>query len=395
VPGPLEGVRVVELGMWVAGPAAGGVLADWGADVIKIEPPAGDPARTLAAMYGGDLDLNPPFEMDNRSKRGIMLDLRSEEGRATAAELADTADVFITNMRPEALERMGLDHSTLRARNTRLVYGLITGYGIEGPDAGRPAYDIAAFWARSGLAHLLSQPGEPPPGQRSGMGDHLTGMTLAGSVCAALVARERTGEGQLVATSMFRVGTYSISIDINTYLMWGLTIGNSKRERMGNPCINNYQAGDGRRFWVVGLEGERHWPPMCRVLGRTDWLDDPRYVDPRSRSMHSVELIAEMDTIFATKSLAEWAEVFAAEPDFFWAPINSVEDLAADEQFLTGGGVVYVPDEEGVETAMLATPVEFDGTPGAPRSMAPAIGQHTDEVLLELAAHRAKGSDSG
>ena len=283
MPGPLEGVRVVELGMWVAGPAAGGVLADWGADVIKIEPPAGDPARTLAAMYGGDLDSNPPFEMDNRSKRGIMLDLRSEEGRATAAELADTADVFITNMRPEALERLGLDHHTLRARNPRLVYGLITGYGIEGPDAGRPAYDIAAFWARSGLAHLLSQPGEPPPGQRSGMGDHLTGMTLAGAVCAALVARERTGEGQLVATSMFRVGTYSVSIDINTYLMWGLTIGNSKRERMGNPCINNYQAGDGRRFWVVGLEGERHWPPMCRVLGRTDWLDDPRYVDPKSR----------------------------------------------------------------------------------------------------------------
>ena len=143
--GPLEGVRVVELGMWVAGPAAGGILADWGADVVKIEPHRGDPARTLAAMYGGDMDSNPPFEMDNRSKRGIALDLSTDEDRATARALVETADVFVTNVRPKALARMGLDHATLLAADSRLIYGLITGYGIEGPDADRPAYDIAAF----------------------------------------------------------------------------------------------------------------------------------------------------------------------------------------------------------------------------------------------------------
>ena len=187
--GPLEGVRVVELGLWVAGPAAGGVLADWGADVVKIEPPGGDPARTLAAMYGGDLASNPPFEMDNRSKRSIVLDLGREDDRETARALADDADVFITNMRGSALTRFGVDHETLRARNPRLVYGWITGYGVDGPDADRPAYDIAAFWSRSGIAHLLSRRGEPPPGQRSGMGDHLTGMSLASGICAALVAR--------------------------------------------------------------------------------------------------------------------------------------------------------------------------------------------------------------
>jgi len=383
--GPLEGVRVVELGMWVAGPAAGGILADWGADVVKIEPHRGDPARTLAAMYGGDMDSNPPFEMDNRSKRGIALDLSTDEDRATARALVETADVFVTNVRPKALARMGLDHATLLAADSRLIYGLITGYGIEGPDADRPAYDIAAFWARSGLASLLARPGEPPPGQRSGMGDHLTGMSLAGGICAALVARGRTGQGQLVTTSMFRQGIYTISIDLNTYLMWGLTIGTSLRDRMGNPCINNYMAGDGRRFWVVGLEGARHWPPMCRVLGRSDWLDDPRYATPGSRAKNAVELIAEIDVIFATKTLDEWAEVFATEADFFWAPINTLPELVADEQLHASGGIVQVPDGAS-STPMVATPVDFHGTPWAPRSMAPDIGEHTDDVLEELAA---------
>src|SRR5579863_6627220 len=152
--GPMEGVRVVELGVWVAGPAAAGILADWGADVIKIEPPTGDPARTFQRMLGGDMPSNPPFELDNRSKRSIVLDLGTEEGRALARELIDAADVFVTNVRASALGRLGLDPDSLRARNGRLVYAIVTGYGLVGPDADRPAYDIAAWWARSGIASL-------------------------------------------------------------------------------------------------------------------------------------------------------------------------------------------------------------------------------------------------
>src|SRR5215218_8169939 len=167
--GPMDGVRVVELGVWVAGPAAGGILADWGADVVKIEPPAGDPARTFQRMLGGDMPNNPVFELDNRSKRSVVLDLSTAEGREVALELVDSADVFLTNIRPSALGRIGLDHETLLARNRRLVYAIITGYGLEGPDADRAAYDIAAFWARSGIAHLLTPPGANPPFQRGGM----------------------------------------------------------------------------------------------------------------------------------------------------------------------------------------------------------------------------------
>jgi crotonobetainyl-CoA:carnitine CoA-transferase CaiB-like acyl-CoA transferase len=385
--GPVEGIRVVELGVWVAGPAAGGILADWGADVIKIEPPTGDPARAFGRMLGLDVGTNPPFEMDNRSKRSVVLDLTTAEGRSTALELLADADVFLTNIRPAALQRLGLDFEAVAARNAGLVYGLITGYGITGPDADRAAYDVAAFWARAGVAHLLTRPGDTPPFQRGGMGDHSAGMTLAAAVCAALVARARTGAGQLVTTSLYRQGAYTVSFDLNTLLLTGSSIAIGQRESMGNPCMNNYAAGDGRRFWIVGLDGNRHWPALCRVVGRTDWLTDPRFSGARARAANAAELIGELDEIFARKPLDEWAEVFATEPDFFWSPISTIEDVVSDDQFHAAGGIVYVPDGQG-GVPMVATPADFHGTPWTPRFTAPELGEHTDEVLAELAARR-------
>ena len=385
--GPVEGIKVVELGVWVAGPAAAGILADWGADVIKIEPPTGDPGRMFGRMLGCDLGVNPPFEMDNRPKRSIVLDLTPEAGRDTAFELLSGADVFLTNVRPGALRRLGLDFEPVSARNSRLVYGLITGYGETGPDADRAAYDIAAFWSRAGVAHLLTRPGDTPPFQRGGMGDHAAGMTLAAAICAALVARERTGSGQLVTTSLYRQGAYTVSFDLNTYLLTGQPIAIGQRETMGNPCMNNYTAGDGRRFWIVGLEADRHWPPLCRAVGYPEWIDDPRYSNARARAVSGVALIAELDEIFATKSLDGWAEAFETEPDLFWSPVNTLEDVVADEQFHAAGGIVDVPDEES-SVAMVATPADFHGTPWAPRSAAPELGQHTHEVLAELKARR-------
>jgi crotonobetainyl-CoA:carnitine CoA-transferase CaiB-like acyl-CoA transferase len=385
--GPMEGVKVVELGVWVAGPAAGGILADWGADVIKIEPPTGDPARMFGRMLGIEDGMSPPFEMDNRGKRSVVLDLTTDDGRASAFELLSGADVFLTNVRPAALRRTGLDFETVAARNPRLVYGLITGYGERGPDADRAAYDVAAFWARAGLAHLLTRPGESPPFQRGGMGDHTAGMTLAAAICAALVARTRTGKGQLVSTSLYRQGAYTVSFDLNTFLMTGHSIAIGQRETMGNPCMNNYTAGDGRRFWIVGLQGDRHWPALCRAVGRSEWLTDPRFDTGRARAANAVVLIGELDEIFAAKPLDDWAKVFAGEPDFFWSPINSIEDVVADDQFHAAGGVVYVPDGDS-SAPMVASPADFHGTPWAPRSSAPALGEHTKEILTELEARR-------
>ena len=383
MPGPMDGIRVVELGVWVAGPAAGGILADWGADVVKIEPPEGDPARIFQRMLGGDMPTNPPFELDNRSKRSIVIDLGTDDGRDVALDLIDGADVFVTNIRPNALARLGLDPDTLRARNQRLVYCGITGYGTEGDDADRPAYDIAAFWARSGIASLLTPEGANPPFQRGGMGDHSTGLAGAAAVSAALFARERTGEGQLVSTSLYRQGAYTIGFDMNIALLWGVTLAVGQREAMGNPSVNNYQASDGRRFWIVGLEGARHWPPLARVVGHPEWLEDERFATPAGRAQNGAELISLLDEAFATRSLDEWAEIFATEPDFFWAPVNTIDEVIADPQSAAAGLFVDVPDQVST-TTMVATPCDFEGTPWAPRSTAPALGEHSQDVLREL-----------
>jgi crotonobetainyl-CoA:carnitine CoA-transferase CaiB-like acyl-CoA transferase len=381
--GPLCGVKVVELGVWVAGPAVGGILSDWGADVVKIEPPSGDPARGFRTMLGGDLESNPVFELDNRSKRSIVVDLSVSEGRQVAHTLLDDADVFVTNIRLSALERVGLGPAPVRDRSPRLVYAIISGYGLTGPEADRPAYDIAAFWARSGLAASLTPPGADLPFQRGGMGDHSVAMTGAAMICAALVARERTGEGDLVSASLLRQGAYTIGFDVNVALMWGTPIRLGSRSTMKMPTVNNYTAGDGRSFWVVGLEGERHWPPLARAVGHPEWLTDERFDTPSARFKNGGELLRLLDEIFATRPLSEWAEIFDAEGDFFWAPVQTVEDLLSDEQFLAAGGLVEVPDEQGTLT-MLATPADFDAQPAQPRFRAPRLGEHTREVLEGL-----------
>jgi len=381
--GPLDGVRVIELGVWVAGPGAAGILADWGADVIKIEPPEGDPCRTFLNVLGGDLPSNPVFELDNRGKRAIALDLSSEPGVALAHELVAGADVFLSNLRPAGLARIGLGPEEVHARHPGLVYALITGYGLEGPDAERGAYDIAAFWARAGIAESLRTPGGPLPFQRGGMGDHSVAMSAVAAINAALVERSCTGQGQVVSTSLLRQGAYTIGFDLNVALMWGQSLGIGVRETMYSPVLNNYTAGDGRAFWIVGLEGDRHWPALARAVGHPDWLTDERFATGTSRAVNARELIGLLDEIFATKPLDEWADAFAAEPELFWSPVNSIDDLVADEQFHAAKGVVQVPDEQS-SLPMLATPVDFGGEPPVPRYRAPRVGEHTREILAEL-----------
>jgi crotonobetainyl-CoA:carnitine CoA-transferase CaiB-like acyl-CoA transferase len=381
--GPLDGVRVVELGVWVAGPAAGGILADWGAQVLKIEPLAGDPARGFQRMLGADLPVNPPFEMDNRGKRSIAIDLAQDEGRALARALVERADVFVTNVRRAALARAGLDPGSLLARQPRLVYAAISGYGDAGPDADRAAYDIAAYWARGGVAGVLSQPGQPPPFQRGGMGDHAAGLSLAAGVSAALFARERTGQGQLVSTSLLRQGIYTLSFDFAVALRLGVSIGAADRTRMANPCINVYRDRAGRWFWLVGLEGDRHWPPLARAVGHPEWIADARFATLAARAQNAAALVALLDAIFAGKTREEWGEIFEAEPDLWWAPVQSLDEVLADPQVRAAGGLVEVPDGAGT-TLLPATPVDFAGTPVAPRAMAPGLAADRDAILREL-----------
>ena len=379
--GPLAGIRVIDLTAVVMGPYCTQIMADMGADVVKIEPPEGDITRYVAE--GPSPGMNGVFMNVNRGKRSVVLDLRSAEGAAALRALIETADVFIHSMRAKAIAKLGFDYDSVAAINPRIVYTNCYGYSRRGPDADRPAYDVAAFWARAGITHLLTRPGQSPPFQRGGMGDHSAAMTLVAAVCAALVSRASTGAGQLVTTSLYRQGAYTTSFDLNTLLATGHSVAIGQRETMGNPCMNNYATADGRSFWIVGLQGDRHWPPLCRVVGRTEWLTDARFDSARARAANAVELIGALDEIFATRSLDEWAAVFAGEPDFFWSPINSMDDVLADEQFHAAGGIVYVPQGDST-TPMVATPADFHGTPWEPRSGVPALGQHTDEVLAEL-----------
>jgi crotonobetainyl-CoA:carnitine CoA-transferase CaiB-like acyl-CoA transferase len=382
--GPLTGIRVVELGLWVAGPSAGAVLADWGAEVVKIEPPEGDPFRGLyLTVAGAELPANPPFELDNRGKRSVALNLATAEGRRIAHDLIEGADVFITNMRLPALARLGLDWRTLAARNPRLVYGLVTGYGERGPDAERPSYDIGAFWARAGIAAALTPPGGEPPFQRGAMGDHTAGMTLAGGVSAALLVRERTGRGQLVSTSLLRVGLYVLGWDTNAALRLGIEAAPMTRASTPNPVISAYRAGDGRWFWLLGLQGQRHWPDLVRAIERPEWLEDPRFATMKARRENVTELVALLDELFATRTLAEWGEAFD-RAGMWWAPVQSTTEVIADPQAEAAGAWVDVPVAEGGTARMVATPVDFSDTCWAPAGASPECGQHTEEVLLEL-----------
>lgn len=378
----MEGIRVVELGAWVAGPSAAAILGDWGADVVKIEPLDGDPFRALIAGLGGGDAPSPPFELDNRNKRSISLDLSTDDGRQIAGRLVDGADVFVTNIRPVALERAGLDYESAAARNPGLVYASITGYGLAGDDRDRAAYDVGAFWSRAGVAAALTPEGSDLPYQRGGMGDHMAGLAAAGGVSAALVARARTGRGQLVSTSLMRIGMYMVGWDINMALRLGVPTIPMSRCQPPNPLINGYTAGDGQRFWVLGLQGDRHWPDVVRAVDRPEWLDDPRYATLLLRWEHSAELVAELDAIFATRPMAEWAAIFDRE-DVWWAPVQAAHETLVDPQARAAGGIVDVPSDAD-PVAMVATPVDFGGTPWAPRSMPPEAGQHTEEVLLEL-----------
>ena len=383
--GPLTGIRVVELGVWVAGPGAGGLLAEWGADVIKVEPPAGDPMRKLFQLAAGHGQPEvPPFDLDNRGKRSVVLDLRTPDDLDRMRSLIGTADVFLTNLRPEAVERLGLGASDLLGANDGLVYAQVTGFGSTGPDADRPGYDVGAFWARTGMARSFTPDDEPPANIRAGMGDHMTAMTLVAAINAALVERSRTGQGQLVDTSLLRNGIWSVGWDLGIQLRFGKMAPTVPRTETMNPMVNPYQAGDGGWFWLLGLESDRHWPALARAVGREEWLTEEPFATGRGRRKEAARVIAAMDEAFAMRPRADWFERFDAEGVWF-APVHSPADVVVDPQAIAAGAFVEVPaGEDGPAHRAVASPVDFGGRHTKPAGPVPALGQHTAEVLAEL-----------
>jgi crotonobetainyl-CoA:carnitine CoA-transferase CaiB-like acyl-CoA transferase len=367
---PLSGVRVLELGVALAVPSAAAMLGDWGAEVIKVEPHTGDPQRGNTA--------NAYFSQDNRGKRSIALDLATGEGRAIMLTLVDHTDVFVTNVRPDGLERLGMDAASLLSRNPRLVYGMLTGYGAEGPATDRAGYDIGAFWSRSGVAGALVGTGEPPV-QRPAMGDHTAGLALVAAITTALFDRERTGHGRVVQTSLVRTGAYVISSDLAAYTN-GEGPEAGLRRALYNPLLACYRASDGRWFFLLGLEATRHWPNVAAAVGRADLLLDERFSDFMGLIAHRDDLVAILDEAFATRTLDEWAAIFDTH-DVWWDPVQSFDEVATDPVMRQAG--VFRPMQGG-RTAIAAPADVGPVDPEAEAGTAPELGQHTEEILLEL-----------
>ncbi len=379
--GPLAGIKVVEMGVWVAGPSCAAVLADWGADVIKIEPPEGDPFRGLGAAFGAV--MNPPFELDNRGKRSIALNLEVEDARYIARDLIDRADVFVSNMRPRALERLGLTYEKLSAPNPGLIYCNVTGYGPDTPDANRAAYDVGAFWSRAGVAAGLTPEGASPPLQRGGMGDHMTGNSAAGAIAAALFSREKTGRGQRVAVSLTRIGVYMMGWDTNTQLRSKLPFTPPyDRFHAPNPLINPFRDSEGRWFYLLMLQGDRHWPDFLRAIGNPPELaEDERFVDIPNRFANSTALVEIMDRILGSRPLSEWGPIFDAN-DVWFAPLQNVAEVVEDAGIRAAGAFVTMESPDG-PVEQVNTPADFYGTPASPGDWAPELGQHTEMILTE------------
>jgi crotonobetainyl-CoA:carnitine CoA-transferase CaiB-like acyl-CoA transferase len=386
----LAGLRVVEMGVWVAAPAAGALLADWGADVIKVEPPTGDPMRNAFGSLGIGQDFpNPAFAQDNRGKRSVVLDLRQPDDRDRLEELVGTADVFLTNLRPDALDGLGLEPHATVARHPHLVYCSVSGYGLRGEDRNRPAYDIGAFWARSGLSVQLASSEGVPLNARGGIGDHISGLAALSGLLAAVLEQRHTGRGRVVETSLLRTGTYVLGWDLSLQETVGRVAKAESRLSNQTPLMNSYRASDGRWFFFTGLEADRHIDKVYRALDREDLHDDPRFANAAALRKHRTEVIATLDAIIAQRPLAEWAERFDDE-GVWWAPAQGPADVLEDPQLAATDGFLELHDEaDGTVRRSVNGPVSFSDVPVQPAAPAPRLGQHTDEVLKELAYRRA------
>lgn len=376
---PLKGVRVVEFAHWMAGPLAGGLLADWGADVIKVEPPGGEPMRTIFAKMGARAGTpNAAFTLANRGKRSLVLDVKTEEGLAALGKLLDGADVLLTNLRPDALQRLGLGAAEIRARHPRLVYCTVSAYGWGGPDQDRPGYDIAAFYGRTGVAHEITTAGTPPPALLQGIGDAFTAMTAATGILAALMERHQTGEGRFVEASLMRTGMWALGGELGQKALGGNPKPPKPREQSRTPMYNSYRTADDRWFFLVGVEARRHLPSVLRAIGREDLVDDERFKDGRGIGTHAAELIALFDQAFNSQPLAYWAEQLDKH-EVWWAPIQVPEEVLVDAQAKAIGAWTEVEGHMSVDA-----PVRFDFQPRKAAPRAPQTGEHTEQVLADF-----------
>lgn len=387
--GLLNGVRVVELATWTYVPSAGAALADWGADVIKIEDTrGGDPCRNL--VVGGltvdksRVQASFMMEVGNHGKRSIGVDIKSEIGQEILSGLLAQADVFLTNWLPGPLERAGLTVERLRELNPALIIARGSGHGSRGPEKDRGGFDGASYLARAGVAYALSpSDAEYPMSQGPAFGDLQGGITLAGGVTAALFHRERTGHAPIVDSSLLAQGMWSVAPDISAADYYGLDrIPAGPAGSALNPAVNRYRTRDGRWVQLMFLQTDRYWKDFCARIGRPDLGTDERFVPLAKLVLNQEAATDELRKIFAERDLAAWQQALADEPGV-WSTIASPREVLDDPQVAANGYLMTLTDEAGNDYRTVAAPVQFDETPPAP-SRAPEYGEHTETILLEL-----------
>ena len=383
----LKGVRVVEVAQYVFVPVAGAVLAEWGADVVKVEHPVrGDAYRGL--RQSGPLaiegSVNYAIEHANRGKRSVGIDLASDDGRALLGELIAGADVFVTNFLPDARERLRLEVDDVRADNPTVIYVRGSALGNRGPERRRGGFDYATFWARAGSSLGATVPDAelPVPMPGPGYGDTLGGLTLAGGVAAALYGRERTGEASVVDVSLLGLGMWAMGSGIAASLVHGEPWRGMARIPPTNALAGYYRTSDGRHVAINLLQGFPFWPEVCRRIGRPELVEDPRFADAESFAANTEACAAVLDEAFATATLEEWKERLA-DLDGVWSVFQHTLEVARDPQAVANGYLAQLETGDGTPFELVANPVQFDQAPPDTRR-APAHGQHTEEVLLEL-----------
>jgi crotonobetainyl-CoA:carnitine CoA-transferase CaiB-like acyl-CoA transferase len=388
---PLDGVRVVEVASYVAVPAAGALLADLGAEVVKVEAPRGELYRRARPKYAGyatDFSENPPFHMDNRGKRSLAMDLTRPEARDAVARLIDRAEIFITNLLPSRRRKFGLDHETLLARHPRLVMGAVNGYGIAGEEADRPAFDYAAYWARTGLMDMMRDEGLPPSLQRPAVGDHAAAVNLVCGILAALRLRDATGSGQYVDVSLLQTGYHILGTDIANALVTREPAHRHNRRAPANPLWNSYPVAGERWLLLVMIDPEPYWPKVCAALARQDLMADPRFADGWKRAANATALAEELERTFLTRTLEEWRPVLDAA-GLIWAPVLRVEEAVEDPQARSMGYFYEIEHPTAGRFETVGPPFRIEGTPlGAKRAASPL---HSDAQAILREAGLGEG----
>jgi crotonobetainyl-CoA:carnitine CoA-transferase CaiB-like acyl-CoA transferase len=382
----LSGIRVVELAAWTFVPAAGAVLADWGADVIKIEhPETGDPQRGLinSGIVSGAGGVNHFVEQPNRGKRSVAIDTRTPEGLELLMKIVETADVFLTNLLPDSRARMGIDVEQIRARNPKIIYARGHGYGTKGELAAQGGFDLAAYWARGGIGDAYAAgSGEYPPVQRPGFGDTYGGLCIAAGIAGALLKRERTGEPSVVDVSLLNAAIWQLGPDIVGAGITGADIPKFNLAEMPNPAASIYKTKDDRFIAFVLLQADRFWSDFCGRLGRTDLITDERYANAMVRFQNRADCITELRNTIGSQDLAHWEKAFEGF-DGVWDVMRTAHEVHDDPQALANGYLPRTTNTSDIEFALAASPVQFDETP-LDLSRAPGHGEHTDALLTEL-----------